>query len=271
MPAAPHWELCGGEGPYLLLIHGFLSSRAQWQPNLDALRQVCRPVLLELYGHGRSPAPTQGECYAAGSYARAIDGIRQRLGVDDWFVCGYSLGAAISLRYALAFPDRVRGHVFTNSASAFAEPAMVESWRANASDSAARIRRGGLAAVERLAVHPKRARRLPPAVHEALLADAALIDPEGIAGTLEWTLPTASVRAELAANSPPALLVCGRFERRFAPHRQFAEATMPHLTIADVPSGHAVNMQAAEAFNAAVCAFVERHSPSNEADTAAPT
>ena len=261
MPAGPHWELCGGQGPYLLLIHGFLSSRAQWQPNLDALRQVCRPVLLELYGHGRSPAPAGGECYEPGAYARAIDTIRGQLGVPDWFVCGYSLGAAISLRYALEFPDRVRGHVFTNSASAFAEPAEVAAWRANASESAARIRRGGLAAVERLAVHPKRARRLPPATHDALLADAALIDPAGIAGALEWTLPTASVRTELADNSRPALLVCGRFERRFAPHRQFAEAAMPHLAIADVDSGHAVNMQAAEAFNTAVCAFVERHSP----------
>lgn len=269
-PAAPHWELCGGDGPYLLLIHGFLSSRAQWQPNLDALRQVCRPVLLELYGHGRSPTPTRGACYEAGSYARAIDAIRCQLGVEDWFVCGYSLGAAISLRYALEFPSRVRGHVFTNSASAFAEPAMVESWRANASESAGRIRRGGLAAVEHMAVHPRRARRLPPAVHDALLADAALIDPDGIAGTLEWTLPTASVRDELAANSRPALLVCGRFERRFAAHRQFAETTVPHLMIADVASGHAVNMQAAEAFNAAICTFVERHSPSNEADGTAP-
>lgn len=261
MPAAPHWELCGGEGPYLLLIHGFLSSRAQWRPNLEALRQVCRPVLLELYGHGRSPAPAGGECYEAGAYARAIDAIRHELGVPDWFVCGYSLGAAISLRYALEFPDRVRGHMFTNSASAFAEPAEVAAWRANASESAARIRRGGLAAVERLAVHPKRARRLPTTTHEALLADAALIDPTGIAGTLEWTLPTASVRAEVAGNTRPALLVCGRFERRFAPHRQFAAAAMPHLAIADVASGHAVNMQAAEAFNTAVCAFVERHSP----------
>ena len=261
MPAAPHWELCGGEGPYLLLIHGFLSSRAQWQPNLDALRQVCRPVLLELYGHGRSPAPAGSECYEPGAYARAIDAIRRELGVANWFVCGYSLGAAISLRYALEFRERVRGHVFTNSASAFAEPAEVAGWRANAGESATRIRRGGLAAVERLAVHPKRARRLPPATRDALLADAALIDPAGIAGTLEWTLPTASVRGDLAANSRPALLVCGRFERRFAPHRQFAEAAMPRLAIADVASGHAVNMQAAEAFNTAVCAFVERHSP----------
>lgn len=256
---APHWELCGGDGPYLLLIHGFLASRAQWQPNLDALRRLCRPVLLELYGHGRSPVPSTGSCYQTASYAAAIEAIRHQLCVKDWFVCGYSLGAAVSLRYALTFPHRVRGHVFTNSASAFAEPSLVNSWRSNARQSADAIRRGGREAVERLAVHPRRARRLPQDVHKALLADAALLDPAGIAGTLEWTLPTASVRTDIAANTRPALLVCGRFERRFAAHREFAASAMPHLAIADVDSGHAVNMQAADAFNAAVSAFVQDH------------
>ena len=261
--AAPHWELCSGQGPHLLLIHGFLASRAQWQPNLDALRRVCRPVLLELYGHGRSPTPKAIGCYETASYAKAIDDVRRQLGVADWFVCGYSLGAAITLRYALDFPQRVRGHAFTNSASAFAEPELVAAWRAGARASAERVRSGGRAAVERMAVHPKRARRLPPAVRTALLADAALIDPDGVAGALEATLPTASVRAELKDNARPALLVCGRFEKRFAPHREHVAAAMPHLSVVDVDSGHAVNMQAADAFDDALAAFVARLSPSS--------
>ena len=256
---APHWQVCDGDGPYLLLIHGFLSSRAQWQPNIRALGEVCRPVLLELYGHGRSPVPQESAHYAAQGYAAAIDAIREQLGVQSWFVCGYSLGAAISIRYALSYPTRVRGHVFTNSASAFADSRSSDAWRSDARESAERIRRGGKAALERIAVHPRRAKRLPPALYAALLADADRIDPEGVANAMEYTLPTASVRADLKDNRRPALLVCGRFEKRFAAHRAFAEAVMPALTIADVDSGHAVNMTAAEAFNAAVSAFVLQH------------
>lgn len=259
MPDAPHWEVCEGDGPHVLFIHGFLSSRAQWQPNVRTLAEVCQPVLLELYGHGRSPVPAAAERYSAQGYAAAIDGIRAELGVESWFVCGYSLGAAISIRYALSFPARVRGHIFTNSASAFAEPSLTDSWRRNARDAAARVRKGGKDALERMAVHPRRAKRLPPALYQALLADADLIDPEGIAKALEYTMPTASVRAELKDNTQPALLVCGRFERRFAAHRAYAEEVMPALTIADVDSGHAVNMSAAAAFDEAVSAFVRRH------------
>ena len=259
MPDAPHWEVCEGDGPHVLFIHGFLSSRAQWQPNVDALAEVCRPVLLELYGHGRSPAPAAPERYSAQGYAAAIDSIREQLGAQSWFVCGYSLGAAISIRYALSFPDRVRGHIFTNSASAFAEPSLTDSWRRNARETAARVRHGGKGALEGMAVHPRRAKRLPPALYDALLADAELIDPEGIAKALEYTMPTASVRAELKNNAQPALLVCGRFEKRFAAHRAYAEEVMPALTIADVDSGHAVNMSAATAFNEAVSAFIRQH------------
>lgn len=259
MASGPYWEAHPGEGPYLLLIHGFLSSRAQWQPNLAALSAVCRPVVMELYGHGRSPSPTDASRYQTTSYASAIDSIRETLGADTWFVCGYSLGAAISIRYALSHPQRIRGHVFTNSASAFAEPRLADAWRANARESAQRIRDGGEVAVERIAVHPRHAKRLPKVLHRALVADASRLDPEGIAKAMEQTMPTASVRADLHTNAKPALLVCGRFEKRFAAHRAYAEATMPRLAIADVDSGHAVNMTAAEAFNAAVAAFIAAH------------
>lgn len=261
MGATPYWEVRPGEGPYLLLIHGFLSSKAQWLLNLEALGRVCRPVLLELYGHGASPAPADAQRYETGSYVAAIDAIRKALGAEQWFVCGYSLGAAISIRYALTHPARVHGHIFTNSASAFADAALADSWRANASAAAERIRSGGKAALERIAVHPKHARRLPPAVYDALVADAESISPVGVANAMERTMPTASVRGDLKHNMRPALLVCGRFEKRFAPHRTFAECTMPGLEVVAVDSGHAVNMQAADAFNAAATAFIDAHAP----------
>ena len=110
--------------------------------------------------------------------------------------------------------------------------------------------------MDRIAVHPRRAKRLPPATYDALVADAEGIDPEGIAMAMEHMMPTASVRSDLGANTRPALLVCGRFEKRFASNRDFAAAQMPHLEIVDVDAGHAVNMTATEAFNTAVERFV---------------
>src|SRR3954453_2438210 len=97
----PYVEVHDGDGPPALLVHGMLSSRAQWLLNLDALRSVCTPVVLELWGHGRSPTPEDPGAYAPEAYGETFDAIRRDLGVDRWFLIGQSLGAALTMRYAL--------------------------------------------------------------------------------------------------------------------------------------------------------------------------
>ena len=76
---------------------------------------------------------------------------------------------------------------------------------------------------------------------------------------LRYTNPCVSVRSEVHGNARPALLVCGARERRFQPHRAFAEANMPCLEIVDIDAGHGVNMEAHETFNAAVASFIRCH------------
>ena len=72
----PYYEVHQGNGPYLLMVHGILSSRAQWRPNLEALKEVCSPVILEPYGHGRSPSPGGAEYYRPAAYVEAFETIR---------------------------------------------------------------------------------------------------------------------------------------------------------------------------------------------------
>ena len=75
-----HWQTHGGNGPYLLLVHGMLCSRAQWLWNLPALKRVCRPVTVELWGHGRSPSPETVGHYAPKHYITEFEAIREQLG-----------------------------------------------------------------------------------------------------------------------------------------------------------------------------------------------
>src|ERR1700676_2263375 len=111
-------EIHGDGGkPHLLLVHGLLSSRAQWRPNLEALSAVSTPVVVELLGHGRSPSPTAPEAYSVAAYVRRFEALRERLGLERWFVCGQSFGAGLTIRYALDHPGRIVGQVFTNTMS----------------------------------------------------------------------------------------------------------------------------------------------------------
>ena len=243
----------------MLLVHGFLSSSAQWLANLEALSAVCKPITVDLWGHGRSPAPKDKTHYSPEAYAGQFEQIRVQLGIERWFVCGYSLGAGLTIRYAFDHAQHVYGHIFTNSNSALAGPEQIQEWLDSAPKSAANIRSKGLAAIDRIAVHPRRARNLPEAVKAPLLADCAMLKPEGVANTLEYTNPFTSVREIAAANPRPLLLCCGVKEKRFADNRQWAEANLTNLSVVEIDAGHGVNMEGAEAFNVHVCAFVKSH------------
>jgi len=252
-----HYDVHEGNGPYLLLVHGFLMSRAQWLPNLAALSRVCRPVVVELWGHGRSPAPRDATSYEPAGYVDQFEAIREALGVERWWMCGYSLGAGLTILYALAHPQRVFGHAFTNSTSAFADAEQIAAWRAGADEAASRIESGGLPVIERMPVHPRHAKRLPADLYAALMTESKRLDPAGIANTLRYTNPNVSVRARIAENDVRALLICGRSEARFEPHRDYAASRMPHLSIVDLAVGHAVNMEDSSGFDRALSHFID--------------
>ena len=257
-PLKLHREVHGGEGPYLLLVHGMLSGRSQWAPNLAALARVARPVVVELWGHGRSPAPEDPEFYRPDAFVRAFEEIRAELGVEQWLVCGQSLGAALTLRYALDHPERVAAHVFTNSVSALADEAWVEATTAAAASMGEAIAAGGREGLEKLPIHPLRARRIPAETHRAILEDAARVDPVAVGRIWRYTLADSSVRGRIGENRVPTLLVVGERETRFGPHREHAEGAMPLLEVVGIDAGHAVNLEAPEAFDAAVVEFLRR-------------
>jgi len=254
-----HWEAHPGNGPHLLLVHGFLMSRAQWCLNLEALARVCRPVVVELWGHGRSPAPEHPEAYAPGAMVEQLDAIRQDLGEAQWFLCGYSLGAGLTLRYALDFPERIIAHAFTNSTSALADRPQQVAWREQGLASRSKFIEEGIPAIERIPVHPRHARHLPDAVKAPLLADAAGHTPLGIANIMAHTTPELSVRTEVQRNVRPALLIQGLREARFNPFADHARAVMPNLDTVGLDTGHGVNMEDADGFNQALIAFLEKH------------
>jgi len=252
----PDWRVHEGRGPYLLLVHGFLSSRSQWLLNLDALGRGCTPVTLELFGHHDSPTPEDTACYEPDYYVRAFEAIRRELGVERWFVLGYSLGAGLTLRYALDHPDRIIGHLFTNSTSALADEERQAVFQAGAREMGEKIRTGGAAAMVRIPVHPRHGWRLPKPVYQALSADAEHHDPVGIAQTITITNPRAAVRDRLADNSRPACLIWGTREKRFRAMAEHAIETMPLLNTVRLDAGHGMNMESADRFNSAVLEFI---------------
>ncbi len=252
------FEVHPGSGPFCMLVHGLLSNREHWTPNLAALAEVCRPVVVELHGHGRAPAPQSRNAYHPDAYVAAFEALRAELGTPEWLLIGQSLGAALTLRYALACPERVRAHVLTNSNSAFATQSWGNGIRPIMEALLRAAERDGHSALDDLPVHPRRSRSLPDGIKQALVAGAAQSDPRGVGLTAAETAPNSPLGERLENNRVPSLLVFGTRERRFHEQAERARAGMPYLEVCELDAGHAVNLEDPDGFNRAVVEFFER-------------
>jgi pimeloyl-ACP methyl ester carboxylesterase len=100
-----------GNGPPLLLIHGFGISFNIWKNLLPLLCSYFTLVMVELPGIGKSPMPYPGRNYLYSS-VDALDQVRSNLGFDIWNVLGYSTGTRIAETYVKAFPAHVSKVIF---------------------------------------------------------------------------------------------------------------------------------------------------------------
>ena len=252
----PHVEVHEGNGPPLLLIHGIMAGRALWAANLGPLREVATPVVLELFGHGRSPTPHELERYDVDAYVEVIDEIRSSLGFGRWLLFGHSLGAALTVRYALQHPDRVIGHGLSNSATALADDAWRDQIRSTVDEQARVIESASPDELRRLRINPINSRHIVPLVREQLVADSALLSPLGVASHVRSVARAESLRPRVSSNQVPCLLVAGRHESAFVEPAGFAEDRMPHLTVVRLDAGHSPNAEAPDPFNDVLASFV---------------
>jgi len=98
-----------GDGPPLLLIHGFGISFNIWHNLLPYFESDFTLIMVELPGIGKSPPP-EGD-YIETSL-RGIERLRSELKIQRWFVLSYSTGTRVGERYVLQYPQHVIRAVF---------------------------------------------------------------------------------------------------------------------------------------------------------------
>ncbi len=250
-----HFDVHPGIGPPMMLLHGFLSSRAQWRANLAGLAAFCRPVTVELWGHGRSPAPADTRQMEPLAYVEQFEAIRRTLGFDRWYIVGQSFGAGLTLLYSLQHPEVVMGQAFCNSNSALE--------RTDGTDLSARggqIREVLLSGkpITELPVHPLNARRIPDDIKAEMVADAKSLQPQSLANSVRITRSILSVRDRFHSITQPTLLINGVWEKHFQTAVQFARQALPSLSVVDLDGGHAINIEQADAFNTAIREHLQR-------------
>jgi pimeloyl-ACP methyl ester carboxylesterase len=98
-----------GDGPALVLLHGFASSSAHWKVGgyVSGMEKTHRVVLIDARGHGKSAKPHERAAYALRHRLDDIDAVLDALDVRQAHCCGFSMGGWLALGMALRAPERV--------------------------------------------------------------------------------------------------------------------------------------------------------------------
>ena len=102
--------LAGGDGPPVLLLHGYPQTHLEWRNIAPQLANEFTVVTPDLRGYGDSSKPESGVDhvnYSKRSMALDQVEVMAALGHDTFAVVGHDRGARVGHRLALDHPDRV--------------------------------------------------------------------------------------------------------------------------------------------------------------------
>jgi len=107
---ARYLVVSGGDGPPVLLLHGFPQTHVCWEEVATGLAQRYHVVAPDLRGYGASEAPAggpEGQGYTKREMAAELVTLMARLGHDRFAVVGHDRGARVAFRMALDHPQRL--------------------------------------------------------------------------------------------------------------------------------------------------------------------
>ncbi len=105
-----------GEGPLVILHHGWPSFWYSWFDQMEMLKSNYRVVAVDGLGSGLSAKPHDLEPYKLSALAKQLDDLARHLGGEEKFILiGHDWGSVLTLSYAQAYPERLHKVVGMNA------------------------------------------------------------------------------------------------------------------------------------------------------------
>jgi pimeloyl-ACP methyl ester carboxylesterase len=235
-----------GEGPVILLTHGYGSTAQMWRGQIDALTATRKLVTWDMRGHGQSDSPEDLSAYSEAATVADMAALLDAVGAETAIIGGLSLGGYMSLAFHRAHPERVSALLIFDTGPGYRNDEAREGWNQSAIRRAERFEADGLESLARGSAE------VTSAQHRSAtgLAKAAR-------GML--TQKTSAVLESLPTVAVPALVVVGANDTPFLAASDYMAAKIPGAKKVVIEgAGHAANIDQPVAFNAAVTDFLSR-------------
>jgi len=243
----------------VLLLHALGSCGDDWIFQVPVLREKYDVLTLDLPGHGASPLPPG--CRRVEDMAACVAAYLRTAGTDMVHVIGLSLGGAVAIALAQAYPRQVQSLLLVN---AFARMHIHRNGRGRIFRRVFHLLRGDMQA---LAVTV--AEGVFPAPEQQLLMQAAAkrlaSNPRNWYFHLMNAIRLMDLRTGLRTIAVPCLVVSGESDTTVAESAKRELADMiPTARWVSIPgSGHATPLDRPDVFNQHMLAFLQEVSVSS--------
>jgi len=220
----------------IFFIHGSGCDHHLWDHQYGFLDEEFNVAGIDLPGHGGSSGPGEESVEA---YALWVRKILDTAGLEKPVLVGHSLGAAISLTFALRWGERLLAIVPVGGGATMpVNPQIIEGIRTN--------RAATLGFIAKFSFARENREKFGPGLAEEL----GNVDPDLIRGDF-FACSRLDLTAEIGEISVPTLLVCGDEDKMTPPEfSRYVAANIPGADLAIIPgSGHFVMVESAGIFN----------------------
>ena len=104
-----------GEGPPVILVHGFPELAFSWRHQLPALADAgYRAIAPDMRGYGGTDKPQQVAAYTVQELIGDLTGLMDELETEKAVLVGHDWGALVGWQMALLAPERMAGYIALN-------------------------------------------------------------------------------------------------------------------------------------------------------------
>jgi 2-succinyl-6-hydroxy-2,4-cyclohexadiene-1-carboxylate synthase len=229
-----------GDGPPLVLLHGFTQTSKLWGPIGDSLAEVRTLIALDLPGHAGSD---QVRADLNETAALVADIVRDTVGSDGCDLLGYSLGARVALHVVTKTDLKLRKVVLIGATGGIDDPAARASRRAADEATADALEESGdvEAFIDRWLAGPMFGQLALAADRDERCRNSAA----GLASSLRLagTGTQEPLWDRLADVHVPMLALAGAADTRFSANALRLVAKAPHAVASLIPGGgHAAHL-----------------------------
>ena len=234
-----------GEGPALLLTHGFSATSQMWKGQIDALAPHFTVITWDMRGHGQSDYPADPSQYSEDATVADMAALLDQVGARRAVIGGLSLGGYMSLAFHRAHPDRTRALLIIDTGPGYKNDQARAGWNDNAVRRAERYEAEGLGDLSRAS---------------AEVRASSHRDATGLAKAARGMLTQRDSRVieSLPEIQVPAIVIVGENDAPFLAASDYMAAKIPGATRVTIPNaGHAANIDNPESFNEALTEFLQ--------------